>query len=145
MWLFFLCQEVSSPNFYGKKGSPERPEIIFKSLRTMENVGVNAAGHLVSDGLYTLKGGIALVVAAQPDLAGATAHYNKNGHCRRSNDYECDDSARLLSALGMQLFAEHAVLPMLGSDNRFHYLNALLPAPPAPEGISQRPPEAFSS
>ena len=114
------AQVVDKTRICGKKGSPERPEIIFKSLRTMENVGVNAARHLVSDGFHALKRGIALVeggtdagfgrfaarslgVTAQPDLAGAAAHYNKNGHCRQGNNYECDDSARLLTALGLSL------------------------------------------
>ena len=58
------AQVVDKTRIYGKKGSPERPEIIFKSLRTMENVGVNAARHLVSDGFYALKRGIALVEVA---------------------------------------------------------------------------------
>ena len=63
------AQVVDKTRIYSKKGSPERPEIIFKSLRTMENVGVNAARHLVSDGFYALKRGIALVeiaAVAQP-------------------------------------------------------------------------------
>ena len=58
------AQVVDKTRIYGKKGSPERPDIIFKSLRTMENVGVNAARHLVSDGFYALKRGIALVEVA---------------------------------------------------------------------------------
>lgn len=55
------AQVVDKTRINGNKGSPERPEIIFKSLRTMENVGIYAAGHLVSDDFYALKGGIALV------------------------------------------------------------------------------------